>query len=244
MFLLTLYEKKSSNPEMRSDRLNTTFSLILIILGFLSCDKTTVTNQATADVFIKTVAYQGDTLFGVAHSVFSYNGISQVSLRTPLGDTLLLPSKVDEGLSFFKDPLLNTGDFNLTPPSSGLYTYRVTFKDKTQTVLTNTLGANFLLPAKVDSFGRSADGQFIVVKWNPVNEAQGYQLRIYKGNTEVIPSKIYYELNPLRVQFPITNFASGLPGTFTLELNALLFESTGRQLLQALSVSKDSIQLQ
>lgn len=229
---------------MKANWLNSTFSLILTLIGFLSCDKATVTNQASADVFIKTISFQGGTLFGVAHSVFSYNGINQVSLRTPQGDTLLLPSKIDEGLSFYKEPALNSGDFNLTPPSSGLYTYRVTFKDKTQTVLTNTLGGNFLLPAKIDSFGRSADGQFIVVKWSPVNEAQGYQLRIYKGNTEVIPSKIYYELSPLRVQFPVTDFVSGLPGTFTVELNALLFESTARQLLQAISVSKDSIQLQ
>jgi len=182
---------------MKANRLNRTFLILLILLGFLSCDKATVTNQASADVFIKTIAYQGNTLFGVAHSVFSYNGINQVSVRPPLGDTLLLPSKTDEGLSFYKDPALNSGDFNLTAPSSGLYTYRVIFKDKTQMVLTNTLGGNFLLPAKIDSFGRSADGQFIVVKWNPVNEAQAYQLRIYKGNTEVIPPKIYYELNPL-----------------------------------------------
>jgi hypothetical protein len=235
---------KLSIPEMRADRSNSLLSLILVILGFISCDKVTVTNQATADVFIKSIAYQGDTLFGVAHSVFSYNGISQVSVKTPQGDTLLLPSEVDKGLSFYKDPSFSSGDFNTTPPASGLYSYRVTFKDKTQTVLTNTLGANFLLPAKIDSFGRSADGQFIVVKWNAVNEAQGYQIRIVKGNTEVIPPKIYYQLSPLRVQFPVTSFVSNLPGTFRVELDALLFESAAHQLLQALSVSKDSVQLQ
>lgn len=156
----------------------------------------------------------------------------------------MLPSKVDEGLSFFKDPSLDSGDFNITPPASGLYSYRVTFKDNTQTVLTNTLGANYLLPAKIDSFGRSADGQFVVVKWNAVNDAQGYQIRIVKGNTEVIPAKIYYQLSPLRVQFPISSFGSNLPGNYIVELDALLFESTTHQLLQAMSVSKDSIQLQ
>lgn len=229
---------------MRAIRSNNTFSLIVVILCFASCDKATVTNQASADVFIKSISYQGNTLFGVAHSVFSYNGISQVSLKPPQGDTLLLPSKVDEGLSFFKDPSLDSGDFNITPPASGLYSYRVTFKDNTQTVLTNTLGANYLLPAKIDSFGRSADGQFVVVKWNAVNDAQGYQIRIVKGNTEVIPAKIYYQLSPLRVQFPISSFGSNLPGNYIVELDALLFESTTHQLLQAMSVSKDSIQLQ
>ncbi len=229
---------------MRADRSNSLLSLILVILGFISCDKVTVTNHATADVFIKSISYQGNILFGVAHSVFSYNGISQVSLKTPQGDTLLLSSKVDEGLSFFKDPSFDSGDFNINPPASGLYSYRVTFKDKTQTVLTNTLGANYLLPAKIDSFGISSDGRFIVLKWNPVSEAQGYQIRVVKGNTEVVPARSYYELNPLRIEFPFSSFMPYLPGTFTVEVDAILFESAAHQQLQALSVSKDSIQLQ
>jgi len=235
---------KLTIPEMRIDRSNYILLLLFIIFVFSSCEKTTVTNKATADVFIKSIVYQGDTLFGIAHSVFSYNGISQVSVKNPQGDTLLLTSKVDDGISFFKDPSINSGDFSTSLPGSGLYSYRVTFKDKTQTTYTNTLGANSLLPAKIDSFDRSADGQFIVLKWNPVNEAQGYQVRIVKGNTEVIPAKSYYELNPLRVQFPVSTFTSFSPGTFTVELDALLFESAAHQQLQALSVSKDSIQLQ
>jgi hypothetical protein len=235
---------KLTATEMRIHGPKNILSLILFLLGFFSCEKAAVTNQATADVFIKSIAFQGDTLYGVAHSVFSYNRINQVSVKIPSGDTLLLPSQIDNGISFYKDPSLNSGDFNVAPPSTGIYSYRITFKDKSQTTLSNTLGANYLLPARIDSLGRSADGRYLVLKWNPVNEAQGYQIRIVKGKDEVISAKTYFQLNSLRVQFPISSFNSFLPGTFTVELDAFLFESAAHQQLQAMSVAKDSIQLQ
>lgn len=218
--------------------------LIFIFLGFMSCEKTTVTNQATADVFIKSILYQGDTLHGAAHSVFSYNGIKEVSVKTPQGDTLLLPSESDQGISVYLDPSIDGGNYSVLPPSPGTYTYRVIFKDGTKTTLTNILGGNYLVPAKIDSIARSADGQFVILKWEPVKDAQGYQIRITKGNTEVVAAKSYFQLDKLRIEYPISSFSPYLPGTFTVELDALLFESSAHQSLQAMSVATGSADLQ
>jgi hypothetical protein len=111
-------------------------------------------------------------------------------------------------------------------------------------VLNNTLGADFILPAVIDSLGLAADGQSVVLKWNPVQNAQFYQVRVTKDNNEVIPATLYSLDGGLEVQFPISSFSGYKPGTFTIELDALLFESTAYTLLQAMSITYGSITLQ
>jgi len=217
---------------------------ILILAGFSACEQTTVTNVATADAFIKTIINQVDTLFGVAHSVVSYNRILSASVKSPSGDSIALPGNADAGISIYKEPSVSSGDYSKSLPLAGTYTYDVTFKDKTKQVLNNTLGADFLLPAEIDSLGLATDGQSIVLKWNPVQGAQFYQIRVTIGNTEVIAAKLYSAEQGLEVQFPISYFSRYMPGTFTIELDGLLFESTTYSLLQAMSVSYGSITLQ
>ena len=219
--------------------------VVLSISGFTSCEKETIANQATADVFIKSIVFQGDTLYGLAYSAFSFNGIKQVSVKPPQGDSLILPDKVDGGISVFKDPSIEAEDFSSVLPTPGVYTFRVTFKDNVQTSYPNTLGANFLLPAVIDSLGKSQSGQSVVLKWIPVAEAQAYQVKVTKGDTEIIPSKLYAaQADLLRIEFPIASFSPHLPATFTIVLDALMFESSGTRQLQAMSVSLGSIDLQ
>ena len=220
---------------------------IVLLIGLSNCQQTTVTNVATADVFIKTIINQGDTLFGTAHSVFSYNRMSFVAVKPPNGDSIPLPGIVDGGISIFKDPSLALGDYKKVLPLAGTYTYDVTFKDKTQQTLSNALGTDFILPAVISSLVKSSDGQSVILQWNTVPGAQLYQIRVTKGSSEVIPAKLYSPANSttalLEVQFPITSFSRYLPGTFTVELDALLYESADLLLIQAMSISNGSIAL-
>lgn len=219
------------------------FLCLLVTIAISACEKTEVTNVATADVFVKTIINQGDTLFGVAHSVYSYNRMTSVSVKSPEGDSIQLPGIMDKGISIFRDPSLDAGDFSRSFPITGMYTYDVTFKDKSKQVLTNTLGADFLLPCVFDSLNLTTNGQAIILKWNPVQNAQFYQIRITKGNVEVIPAKLHSPDEGLRVQFPISSFSGYSPGNFTIELDGLLFESSSLTLLQAMSVTYASINI-
>lgn len=228
---------------MKMDKIPLAVMIILVLFGFSACQPTTVVNVATADAFIKTIISQGDTLFGVAHSVFSYNRMSAVAVKTPGGDSIPLTGIVDGGISIYKDPSVALGDFTKVLPSAGIYTYDVTFKDKTLQVLTNSLGADFILPPQIDSLAESADGQSVILKWSTVPGAQLYQIRVTKGNTEVIPAKLYSTTGILEVQFPITSFTHYMPGTFNVELDALLFESSDLMLLQAMGITNGSITL-
>lgn len=210
---------------------------------FSSCEQTTVSDVATADAFIKTIIIQGDTLFGLAHSVLSYNRMISVSVKTPDGDSIPLTGTADKGISIYQDPSMTSGDFTKTLPLAGIYTYDVTFKDKTQQVIDNTLGTDFILPAVIDSLDLAQDGQSVILKWEQVPGAQSYQIRVTKGNTEVVPAKLYSSSGGSEVQFPVSYFSSYKPGTFTIELDALLFESTGSSLLQSMSISYGFITL-
>jgi hypothetical protein len=216
---------------------------LMLLFGLSACQQTTVVDVATTDAFIKTIINQGDTLFGLAHSAFSYNRMSSVSVKTPAGDSIPLTGIADGGLSIYKDPSVALGEYSKVLPIAGLYTYDVTFKDKTQRVLSNTLGADFLAPAVIDSLVKSGDGQSVILKWSAVPGAQLYQIRVTKGNTEVIPATLYSPAEELAVQFPITSFSRYSPGTFTIELDALLYESADLLLLQAMGISYGSINL-
>ena len=224
---------------------------IVVISCFAACEKATITDVATADVFIKTIINQSDTLFGVAHSVASYNRMSAVSVKSPAGDSIPLPGIVDGGISIYKNPTLAAGDFKKTHPLSGIYTYDVTFKDKTVQVLTNTLGADYILPPVIISLAKSADGLSVILVWVPVPGTQLYQIRVTSGNNEVIPAQLYTATTTptqnttgaLEVSFPIASFSRYMPGTFTVELDALLFESSDLLLLQAMGISNGTITL-
>lgn len=222
---------------------------IVVISCFPACEQATITDVATADVFIKTIINQGDTLFGVAHSVASYNRMSAVSVKSPAGDSIPLPGIADGGISIYKNPTLAAGDFKKNHPLAGIYTYDVTFKDKTVQVLTNTLGADFLPPPVIVSLAKSSDGQSVMLLWQPVPAAQLYQIRVTSGNNEVIPAQLYTATTTtattgaLEVSFPIASFSRYMPGTFTVELDALLFESSDLLLLQAMGISNGTITL-
>lgn len=229
---------------MRERIIHQVVCTLLVLITLTSCEQTTVTDAASADAFIKTIINQGDTLFGLAHSVYSYNRMKSVSVKSPNGDSIQLPSISDKGISIYKDPSLASGDFSKTIPVAGLYTYDITFKDKSTQVINNTLGTDYLLPTVIDSLGLSADGQSLILKWSAVQNAQFYQIRITKGNNEVIPAKLYSPEGALEIQFPVSSFSQYKPGNFTIELDALLFESTAFTLLQSMSVTYSSLALQ
>src|SRR5665647_1751220 len=102
----------------------------LILLGLSGCQKAKVTNQASADVFIKAIKNtQGTPVFTVMHSVFSFNTITSVSVTSPDGTNKELTNLGNSGNSFYNIPV--DADYLQTLPSSaiGSYTYLVKFND-------------------------------------------------------------------------------------------------------------------
>lgn len=219
----------------------------LIILGLSGCEKLKVQNDASADVFVKAIIDdQGTTVYALIHSVFSYNLMASVSVKSPDGSTMQLTDFEDSGNSFYNEP--DETDYLTTPPEAGTYTYTVKFDDGEEKTFTNSLSASLLAPANITSLAKSANGDSVYIKWDAIINTHAYQLKIMNGATQVFYQPAFADNSvplktSLKLGFLLNNLtASGL-GTYTFELSGLLFETTAYDYIQAISTSKKDIGL-
>ena len=146
----------------------------LIMLGFSGCEKSTVTNDAYPDVFVKTIKNaQGVTVYAAIHSVVSYSGVSKVSVQAPNGTVTQLLNYQNTGYSFYNEPA--DADYLPTPPAAGIYTYTVTFKNAEVKTYTNTLTNAVLAPANITSLVKSANGDSVYITWDAIANVDFYQ---------------------------------------------------------------------
>jgi hypothetical protein len=221
----------------------------LIMLGLSGCEKAAVTNSAVADVFVKSIKNaQGTTVYAVVHSVFSYNGMTSVSVTAPDGTVMQLTNFENGGNSFFNEPAVT--DYLPAFPLSavGTYTYIVTFKDGTAITYTNPLSAATLPPANNLTVAKTVAGDSVYVRWDAITDANFYNVEILRGTTQVYYSdKFYDDSTPkqtnLRIGFRVDNLTAGGAGIFTFNINGLLYETTLYDYLQAISTSTANITL-
>jgi len=222
--------------------------LFILMITLAGCEKGAITNDATADVFVKSILNTDGTLKGyaVAHSVFSYNQVSGVSVKGPDSKTTQLTDPDGTGNSFYN--VLADTDYATTLPSTaiGTYSYTVTFKDGTQTTYTNTLSSTTILPAKITGLAKNVSGDSIYISWNAIANTSAYQLKILNGTTQVYYQSAFADNSSplkasLRLAFPLSSFLAIGPGTYTFELDGLVFETSANDFLQAVSVSTKDI---
>jgi hypothetical protein len=219
----------------------------LIILGLSGCEKLQVQNDASADVFVKAIRNaQGTTVYAPVHSVFSYNLMSSVSVKSPDGSTLQLTNFENAGNSFFNEPAET--DYLTTPPSTGTYTYTVKFDDNEEKTFTNSLSASVLAPPNITSLAKSANGDSVYIKWDAIINTHAYQLKIMNGDTQVFYQPGFADNSvplktSLKLGFLLSSLTTSGSGTYTFELSGLLFETTAYDYIQAISTSKKDIDL-
>ncbi len=221
--------------------------IALIMLGLSGCEKAKVTNEATADVFVKAIKNaQGTNVYTAIHSVFSYNVMKSVSVTSPGGTPLQLTNFENGGNSFFNEPA--DADYSTTAPTAGSYTYLVKFNDGEEITYPNTLAAATLLPANITSLAKTASGDSVYIKWDAITATHAYQLKVMKGTTQVFFQPAFADgsvpLKPnLRLGFRLNELTTQGSGTYTFELTGLLFESTTYDYIQAISTSTKNIEL-
>jgi len=223
--------------------------IAMIMLGLSGCEKAKVTNEATADVFVKAIKNaQGTTVYTAIHSVFSYNVMKSVSVTSPGGATLQLTNFENGGNSFFNEPAVT--DYSTTVPTAGAYTYLAKFNDGEEITYTNTLANTSLLPASITSLQKSANGDTVYIKWDAIATTHAYQLKVMKGTTQAYYQPAFADgsvplKSSLRLGIPVaTLLSSGSgSGTYTFELTGLLFESTTYDYIQAISTATQDIAL-
>ncbi len=221
--------------------------LVLLIISvlsiFASCKKINPQNNAVADVFARSLVYNGNIVYSTVHSVVSSNPMRAVTVDTPDGVIFSLSEHDGTGTSFLKDTSMAGSNPNPEAPVAGLYTYHVTFTDGIQKDFTNTLTDNFLPPPVIDSLYKTQDGLSLRLKWEPVAGADAYQIRISSGQNEIFPWLQFADPSGYYTERPIAYFTYYLPGTITFELRAMKYESSEEMYVQSFGYSSASIDL-
>jgi len=230
---------------MKKIHLLTIVALIMVVL--LGCEKAKIQNQATADVFVKAIKNsQGATVYAIVHSVFSYNVMTGVSVKSPSGATMQLTNFENGGNSFFNQT--TDADYLPVPPAVGNYVYSVKFTDGEELSYTNSLSSSVIEPANITSLAKSANGDSIYIKWDAILNTHAYQIKVMKGTTQVFNQPAFADVSVplkqnLRMGWYLANLNSSGPGTYTFELDGLLFESSSYDYIQAISTSTKNISL-
>jgi hypothetical protein len=217
-------------------------ALILLLIGF-SCKKSNTPNDATADVFARSLLYNGIIGYSTVHSVTSYSGMTAVSVETPDGVTFSLLKQDGTGTAFLKDTSMAGLYPSQQPPVTGDYTYHVTFANGEQKVYTNNLANDFLLPPVIDSLYVKPNGTTVRLKWEPVAGAQAYQIRISSGQNIILPWLQFADVSGMYTERLISYFVNYLPGTLTFELRAVKYETSDEKYVQAIGSAAASIDL-
>jgi hypothetical protein len=217
---------------------------VCTLFATFSCKKSSSSaDAAIADVFVRSLKYNGQNAYSTVFSVSSYTPMTEVTVDTPDGVSFRLNEHASGmGTAFLKDTSFYGAGYSHNPPATGVYTFHVKYSGGDQRVFTNTLSNDFLLPPVIDSLYKKPDGVYLRMKWEPVAGADAYEMRITSGDSEIMPWLEYGTVNSLSYERLIAIFGSYLPGTIKFELRALKYESN-KNYVQAMSYTTASIDL-
>jgi len=217
--------------------------VVSVLLFIFSCKKTDTAQDASADVFIRSLNFNGSVAFSAVYSLTSYSTISGVTVEIPGGYSFHLADHDGTGTAFYKDTSMEGLGYSHSPAAAGIYNFHVSYTNGEEKLYTNTLSSDYLLPPVIDSLYRKPDGITLRLKWSPVAGAQAYQIRISSGQNEIRPWLEFSEATASYYETLISNFYFYLPGTITFEIRAVKYESDTKELVQAISYSSASIDL-
>lgn len=219
-------------------RLHVLIGVGLILMGLVSCNKKSSPDYTTTvDVFSQTTVYNNDTVHGIVYSVITLAPAASVEVQTPDGQTVPLDSYDGSGYSYY----LQTPDSLMTStvPVPGTYTFSVNFNDGMTATDTNDLTSDFLYPPHITAAEYKASSSGVYLKWDEVANADGYQVKVFSGDTQVYNIAPFSGVTELTIP---TSYVSGyVPGTLRFELIALKFESSAYTSIQTISTANRDV---
>jgi hypothetical protein len=217
--------------------------VMMILLVMFSCKKDSRNDNATADVYVKSILVDGEPFFGLVHYVVGYEAMTSVSVDPPGGTTEPLIAYDSGKTIYYIEPTLALGTYSTTPPTHGTYNYLVTFDDAVEKTVTDELGDTYLLPASIISIAKTSDNQSVRLTWEAVTGVEYYQLSISKNGTVVYTSQLFIPPTGNSIDIPISYIPSYDPGTYSYQLDAIDYASLETGKLQAVSSASVTIDL-
>lgn len=246
MTVLALQKRSIIFKRTKMKKIHLLAIVLLIMVGLSGCEKSAVTDSASADVFIKALTNdKGVTVYSAVHSVFSYNVMKSVTVVAPDGTQSQLLNYQNAGYSFYNEPI--STDYLPTIPTAGVYTYTVTFNDGTVTTYSNSLASTAILPP-ILTITKTVAGDSVYVSWGAIANVDTYRLEVTTGTTQMFYADGMVDNNSpkkaiLKLGFAKSSLTAGVSGIYTFTLTGFLYESADFTYLQATSADTEQITL-
>jgi hypothetical protein len=226
--------------DMKTNAVKVPFLIMMLLLVFISCKKDKPNDNAEADVYVKSILFNGEPVFGLVQYVFGYAAMSSVTVQYPGGASDQLIAYDTEKTVFYSEPVVALGTYTGTPPEPGTYSYKVTFKDGIEKVFTNDLSSIYLLPPTITSLAKTAGSQSVSMSWEPLAGVEYFQLSIYKDGAIQYTSNPFTPPTENSLVISLSLIPSYTPGTYNFQLDAIAYEPGNTGKLQAISSASAS----
>jgi hypothetical protein len=217
--------------------------VILVILVLFSCKTAKQNDNAAADIYVKSIIFDGEPVYGLAQYVIGYAVMNTVTVTAPGGAIDQLTAYDVSKMIYYSEPSIAMNTYSTTPPTPGTYSYGITFDDGIQKVVTDNLGTSYLLPATITSISKSTNSQSVILNWEPLLGVDYFQLSISKAGTVVYTSDPFVPPTGNTLTIPIGLITSFTPGTYTYQLDAIKYASLQTGNIQAISSASTTIDL-
>lgn len=161
---------------------------LLFITGIAlsSCINTDYTGQtAYGDAFIKSVQLN-DSVIGYDLQLYAYSWSEMKSVEAYTESdqaTKISLDTIDYKYTFAYQPEVE--NYSEEPPAENNYFFKVVFDDDEQTIVTDYLSSNSILPPTVDTLEWDDIDKQIKLEWNPVENAQIYSVALISPEGKV-----------------------------------------------------------
>nr|WP_319998351.1 hypothetical protein [uncultured Draconibacterium sp.] len=201
--------------------------LAFIVTGFWACnDDDPEPFGFTAEVVTLKRSIGGEEKFALAYYAYGNMKIDSASVKISGDSTLVLPSTGTLKITRYYNPSME--DFTTTAPVTKNYDFSVKNNNVEYTETENHTFTDLDIPT-IDSVGVTTNNKSVYVKWDKVDDAEGYFVQIFDNEHKAVFNTgglISKDSNSITANESTGRWGASLSAgkTYTVEVQAMLFE--------------------
>ena len=209
----------------------TKFILGIFIISLIACENDEPATVAYGDAYITVKVVEQDTVYGLFLHAYSNKNFIKVSV-SPDEDTDITYEL--SSASAFKNEFYYETDedkYQQSIPQTGNYTFSATIEGNEPISFSDKLTDDTIDPPAIVECIYDETDKRIELEWEKDNDADIYNIRIYDEDDKMVFSSAGFEHKDERINITsstqgwLNSYTPSDGKTYTVELNAYLFES-------------------
>ena len=223
------------------------FVLVLIISFMTSCNKSYDDVSGSGDAIIVVKQSGISTVYGYALYAYTYGKFQSVKATCTLDPSKTYTLKINQEYktNFYYE--FSDDEFTTTKPTASTFNFSAVFDNGSTAEFQDEVSAKVLAVPVIKDISYDSTTDETNVTWSAVSGAESYSVMILKGSEVVFgSSELASTLRTYAVSSSttgwITDFTPVAGDTYTVRLNAYLYEPSGNSYnLQAVSIAEETI---